>query len=203
MSRYESARSGGQFTWRMTVDGIDWMRTFDLTVLVPESRRFPSLDSVVASHMPVVCARPAGWHCTSLRVDTAYVTQGRVVLRMRDSATVLRMFGDRPRAVRLTVELPGLAGRNSDEMVPVTYTPPDVPEPNADLIAEIQRTKATYGGPKHRVRQTVVGARLRNDTLALTLGDTATLELRETRCAGESTSSPDGRYPRTSSWSRA
>ena len=192
-SRYGSAKPDGQYGWTMAVDAIDWPRMLTLTRSEVRPREFASLDAVIAARMPVVCeAHPAGGRCTSRRGDTAYVSEGRVVLLTRDSATIVRMFAGHPPTVRLIVELPGLAGRNMIETVPVTYIWPDVPLPNADLVAEIERTKRMASARKQWVIQKIQGARLRHDTLALTLGDTTTLQIRETRCTQDVCTRPYG-----------
>jgi hypothetical protein len=67
--------------------------------------------------------------------------------------------------------------------VAVTYTAPEIPPPNAGLIAQANLARSPNGyGPPQSAWRAVRGGPRRGDTLSLKVGETAALYIEEGKC---------------------
>ena len=180
-----TGQSGERFyMWRIEVDAPDGPRTFSLDV-APDSgvatRDFASLEALVAAGRLLLCWNTPRGGCSSRSTASAFVDSGRVVLRLSDPRAIAQLFGLRPTTVRVQQQTPSDLAPAPWLTVAVTYTSPQIPPPNAALVAGAARAGSRYGPPQWAWRALQGGPR-RGDTLSLTVGDTATLHIQEATC---------------------
>jgi hypothetical protein len=84
------------------------------------------------------------------------VSEGRVILTYRDSATISRLF----MLCQATVNVARLTSIDSlaiQETVPVDYVQPKIPLPNAEMRAEAERARRAYDRSVRRVERYIAG----------------------------------------------
>lgn len=172
-----------RYMWSMSVNSADGARTVSLDVMADEgqTRDFPSLQALVAAGRLWLCDTGLGGRCRSRSTASAIVERGQVVLQLRDSGAVAQLFELRPATVLLQQETPGVRPRPPAVTVAVTYSAPQIPEPNADRRWQASVRWTKYGPPTSAYRQVAGGPR-RGDTLSLAIGDTATLNVLNADC---------------------
>lgn len=104
--------STGSYRWQMHVDGVARPHTllWTLDAHPDRVRTFTSLGALVAAGRASACESTGSFiaTCTATGVTSAVVDR-RVVLILRDSTTIARMFGLRPGKVGTFVLAPGVS----------------------------------------------------------------------------------------------
>ena len=95
------------YVWGIGVDGMDGPRFLDARVdrQQDEARNFPSLEQLVAAARAELCLPGMMARCDSSGTRVS-VEDGRVVLTLRDSARIARLFGLRPALVSAWLHRP-------------------------------------------------------------------------------------------------
>ena len=181
-----TARGGDRrYVWRVDVNTVSGPQTFSLDVARTDTaaRNFSSLDALVTAGKLWLCGSSPGARCKSPSAASASVDNDRVVLRLHDSLTIASLFGLRPTTVRVQQETPRDQGPATWTTVSVTYTAPEIPQPNAELIAQSNLARSPNGyGPPQSAWRSVRGGLRRGDTLSLAVGEAAALHIEEGTC---------------------
>jgi alpha-tubulin suppressor-like RCC1 family protein len=170
------------YSWSVLVEGMDGPQTISLTVQrqEPGAAEFTTLDSLVKRGKASFCpARPMRVTCTPV---PASVERGRVILELRDSSAIARMFGLRPAAVSVRRERPDEGYAYLGDSVGVEYVAPEIPLPNADTREDARRSRRAFEASITTIGRTITGGTPDSGPLWLTLGDSATLTVDETWC---------------------
>ncbi|HKG95640.1 MAG TPA: hypothetical protein VKA84_27265 [Gemmatimonadaceae bacterium] len=180
------------YVWHVVVDGLDGPESISLQAgrgYGGGARDFPSLDSLVAAGWTLHCAAGAGMSGDCARdVVAARVEAGRVVLTMRDSATIRRLFGMRPPFVRLWHARPDAESRGDVDSVRVEYVAPQLPAPDAAMRAEAAPRRRRYEARVNEITRHISAGRADLaggvvSELWLAVGDTALLYVSEAHCS--------------------
>lgn len=170
------------YTWSVLVGGMDGPQTLSLTVQrqEPGAAEFTTLDSLVKRGKASFCpARPMRVTCIPV---AASVERGRVILALKDSSVITRLFGLRPAAVSVRRERPDEAYSFLGDSVRVEYVAPEIPAPNADTREDARRSQRAFETSISVIVRTIVGGTPEAGPLWLTIGDSATLRVDETWC---------------------
>ncbi|HEY0152124.1 MAG TPA: hypothetical protein VGB92_09010 [Longimicrobium sp.] len=180
-----SAREAARFTgyvWSVLVRGVEAPLSIGLRVQPRDGqpRAFRSLEELVATDSPAVCGAGMGARCDgdSLR---AFVDGGRVVISLRDSAQVARLFGMRPPRVAVHVGRPGQPFSLRSDSVDVRYVEPQVAHPDAAAQAASAAARRRSQASITRIYHTIHG-RSERTTLWVAVGDSVPLRVTETTC---------------------
>jgi len=175
--------------WRVWVSSPDGPVGIGMQTVRRDSaaQYFASLDDVVRAGELVRCRGGMFVTCEPQRGLSAHVAGGRVVVVLRDRATVDSLFGLRPASVRVQ-------HRSADTPYAptwtalVSYVAPQIPAPTPALLAEGARRRRAYEASIRRVRRRIVGGEGLRDvaasgtTLWLEAGDSVPLFVEEERC---------------------
>lgn len=179
------ARNEATFSWTMELDSaVGGPGSMSLTF---ESREradgvIHTLAELVDTAWTSVCGGGMVNPCT-FHLPTARVEDGRVVLVLRDSAEIARLFGLRPSHVRVRREHLARAHLAHDS-VRVEYVEPAIPVPDAALRAHAARATREYEASVNTYARRI-SAWMDNDdlpTLWMWVGDTITVFANETHC---------------------
>lgn len=186
------------YAWGMTVTGMDGPRTLVASVarLKDEARDFPSLEALVAAARASLCLPGMLPNCSDSSTHVA-VENGRVVLTLRDSARIARLFGLRPTSVDVWQQRPEDAYRYSRDTAIVEYVAPQIPLPDAATRADAARSQRRYEASVSRIMRYIAGG-TNWKPLWLEVGDSASVSVAEMRCHHDVCSS--GYAPTDSGW---
>jgi hypothetical protein len=141
-----------------------------------------SLDSLLSRGGSVLCwSGGASFGCGAGHT-TASARNGQVVLSMTDAATIRLLFALRPAIVHVWHERPGEPNRFMSDSAMVEYVSPQIPQPNAALLAESDRLRREATTPKKWTYRVIDGGARAFGPLWLVAGDSADLGIREVRC---------------------
>jgi hypothetical protein len=172
-----------QYWWAVMIDGMDGHRPLELRVLPtsPGARTFTSLDSLVSAGRASLCDGGLIGRCDATGVSAA-VADGRVVVTLRDSASIARLFGLRPATVRVAQSRPDEPYRYDPPRVPVEYVDPQIPAPNAATLVDAAKSRRIYETSISIIQRGITGGVQLADTVWIPLGDSARLYIDEARC---------------------
>ena len=132
------------YVWSAFVDGMDgpvsiglWVYPRDTTALT-----FSSLEPLIAAGYSKLCLPGMVLHCRDESVIKT-LENNRIILTLDAPAVIARLFGTRPKHVRVTRQTPNDAPIESDS-VPVRYVAPQIPQPDSALLAEAERGRRRY-----------------------------------------------------------
>ena len=175
-----------QYWWGVMIDGMDGPRFLELRVgpTTPGARTFTSLESVVSAGTSALCG--GGWisRCNTTGASAA-VVDGRVVLTLRDSAAIARLFGRRPATVTVSQRRPGELYRYDPLPIQVEYVAPQIPAPNEATRADAARSRRADKAWRSIIGRTIAGGVQLSDTVWVPLGDSVRLHIEEPRCDGD------------------
>lgn len=129
-----------------------------------------------------VCRPGMVANCTEAGV-AAWVEDGRVVLALRDSATVADVLGLRPPTADVYRIRPG-APYQPPGSITIRYAEPQIPEPDSATRAGIAARRRAYEASIRRVSRRLRGTARgqRDDELWAAVGDTVRVAAYETDC---------------------
>ena len=188
------------YVWGILVEGMDgtrvlWARLDDQT---GEPRRFPSLESLVTAARAERCLPGMIPQCTDSGMRRA-VEGGRVVLTLRDSAQVARLFGMRPAFVQAWNRGPRDADQYSFDSVRVQYVAPVIPLPTAATRQDAARSRRRYQASISTIIRFLNGGDAFRP-LWLVIGDSVKVSLGEMYCRHDACSSGGYSALRDSGW---
>jgi hypothetical protein len=160
----------------------DLPRVVQLRLVPQRAQRFPSLAALVAAGQARVCWPMLIMDCDQTSVEAA-VRGGRVVITLRDTAAIHRLFGTRPAMALAAVGRPG--PRGVEAQVPVTYADPQLPPPDSAFLAWNAVAQRHFVAVTRRVSRTIEPLDRGRMDFWITAGDSVLLDLRESRCRGD------------------
>jgi hypothetical protein len=178
------ARAEATFDWTMRLDSaIGGPSSMSLTFVSHERADgvIHTLAQMVDTAWTAVCKGGMVNPCTP-RLPTAHVEDGRVVLVLRDSAEIARLFGLRPSHVQ--VRRGHLARDGRYRRVRVEYVEPAIPAPGAALRAHAAQAEREYQASVNTYARRIYawGDNDETSTLWLWVGDTTMVFASETHC---------------------
>jgi len=190
-----------QYYWAAYIEGIDGPRTLQLRVGDGGStaRAFANLRALVASGEPGLCTSGMMMHCNTLGV-TASVDGNRVVLTLRDSQAITRLFGLRVDSVGVVRTGPEDAWR-APVPVKVQYVSPQIPTPDSTFRAEARRATRRYLASINWIRRGISGGPSGSATLWIGVGDSIPIGVSEMRCTHHACGSSSSYAPSGGNWS--
>jgi hypothetical protein len=176
------------YMWAVSLDGMDGPRILSLRVgrEAEEARNFPSLEHLVAAAPAQLCSPGMMWTCEPSPIR-ASVEDGHVVLTLRDSARVARLFGLRPQSVAVWQRAPGVEDASSRDSALVEYIAPQIPFPNAATRADAARSQRRYEASISRITRYITGRETWHP-LWLEVGDSERVAVHEMHCKYDSCS---------------
>ncbi len=198
-ARGEGAYQG--YVWSAVVDGMDgpvsiglWVYHRDTTALT-----FSSLEQLIAAGYSKLCLPGMVQSCPDSVTKT--LENNRIILTLDNPAVIARLFGTRPKYVRVARQTPNLAPTYESDSVPIRYVAPQIPQPDSALLAEAER-----GRRRHEASITSISRNIRGgegwwgiDDLWVPVGDSIRLNLVEMNCHYDSCG--EGRQVSDSGWS--
>jgi hypothetical protein len=162
---------------------LDVMRTDE------RSRTFPSLQSLVAEARARLCRPGMIADCIDSIVRAS--TEGqRVVLTLRDSTTIVRLFGLRPPTATVYRGRPEDGNDTRSATVRIEYVAPQIPVPDSAFRADAARRLRRYEASVNWIKRWItIGNRSVGSTAILEVGDSATLGVGEMHCRHDACSS--------------
>lgn len=179
-----------RYTWRVLIDGMAGERTLVFSTGRTDDgpAEYMSLHRLLERGRSLMCFNSAkAFGCGSGHTRASAVN-GRVVLSMRDTATIRSLFALRPRFVRTAFARPGEPEPYGGDSVAVEYVAPEIPVPSAATLAEAERLRREASTPDRWTYRTLTGA---DRPLRLAVGDSADLGIGETRCVADVCMSSD------------
>jgi hypothetical protein len=198
--RHEGAYEG--YVWSALVEGMDgpvsiglWVYHRDTTALT-----FSSLEPLIAAGYSTICLPGMVQKCRGDRV-TRTVENNRITLILDDPAVVARLFGTRPKHVRVTRQTPADPPTYESDSVPIRYVPPQIPQPDSALLAEAERGRRQYQASITSIDRHISGGEGWSDMddIWVAAGDSIRLSVAETHCHYDSCWT--GRQVSDSGWS--
>lgn len=170
------------YIWGISVEGMDGPRSLVARVdrERDEARDFASLVTLVASTRAALCKPGMFGPCDSSH-SRATVDDGRVVLTLRDSAQIARLFGMRPPFVAVWQERPGEHGRFPNDSARVEYVAPEIPLPDAATREDAARSQRRYEASITTISRYIEGG-TNWGSLWLEIGDSAAVSVTEMQC---------------------
>ena len=189
------------YVWSAFVDGMDgpvsiglWVYPRDTTALT-----FSSLEPLIAAGYSKLCLPGMVLHCRDESVIKT-LENNRIILTLDAPAVIARLFGTRPKHVRVIRQTPNDAPIESDS-VPVRYVAPQIPQPDSALLAEAERGRRRYQASITSIDRYISGGEgwWGMDDIWVAVGDSIRLSLAETHCHYDSCVT--GREVSDSGWS--
>jgi hypothetical protein len=172
------------YDWGMSTTGMDGPRSLRLMVgrTNGSARTFSSLDSLIAAGQPSFCSPGMMWQCVDSSM-TASVEDRHVVLVLRDSAAIARLFGLRPEKVAVWAARPSEERRYPLDSASVQYIEPRIPVPDSAVLADARASQRTYTAS---ISQITRGIASQDDpfpaSLWVAVGDALPVSVQESRC---------------------
>jgi hypothetical protein len=181
------SRPSGEYVWQIGMGEEDLPRVVLFRVVPQRARRFPSLAALVAAGEAHVCWPMLMIRCDETPVEAA-VRGGRVVLTLRDTAAIHRLFGTRPAVALAAVGRPGNPRRGVEATVPVTYADPQLPPPDSAFLAWNAAARRQFVAVPRRVLRSIEPQDRGRTNFWTTTGDSLLLDVSESRCRGDACS---------------
>jgi hypothetical protein len=177
------------YQWGIDIDGIDGPRSFGFGAdrfNDSSARSFTSLRQLIATDKPGLCSGGMVTYCDKSRA-TAFVENRSVVIVLRDSAVIRRLFGLRPTHVTSWQRIPtDTASLPREDSVRVEYVAPQIPEPDSAFKAEAVRAHRRYYTSVHRsYRELKRSSGDRAGPIWLNVGDSTSLSVFVIKCASD------------------
>jgi hypothetical protein len=180
----------GSYRWSVGVTGIDGFRYISLGVegFGDRRRSYTDLRSFVAAGVIRVCPATGTLllSCDSIPF-TAAVDGRRVLLLLRDTRAIERLFRMRPDSVDVYRQV-GEARERA--LVPVEYVSPQLPPPDSTFVAEAARAKRRFEARINSISRYIGGGSIFDTApLWIAFGDSLPLVITEVRCTNDLCSS--------------
>ena len=171
------------YAWGVMIEGMDGTRTLAARAgrVGQEARDFPSLERLIQAARVQGCSGGMIAQCSDFGMQ-ASVEDGRVVLTLRDSAQISRLFGMRPVFVSTWQQRPEEGYRFSRDSVRVEYVSPQIPVPDAATRADAARSRRRFEESIRSTSRYISGGGDRWGRLWLVVGDSAAVHVDEMRC---------------------
>jgi len=182
-SRRNAGENSASYAWIVSIDGIDGPRSLMLSLwqMHDSARTFASLKDVVAVSRAQLCSPGMVQQCHDVGMR-ANVEGARVVLRLRDSATIAQLFSMRPATVNIYRGRPGTSDRAGK--VRAEYVAPQIPMPDSALRADVARRRRQYQASVNTITRSIgAGTEFRESTILIETGDSAVLTVNEMHCS--------------------
>jgi hypothetical protein len=192
------------YSWAVSVSGMDGPKWIGFAVSRDSTtpRRFSSLAELVRAGRAEVCQGGMAVICDDSHT-TASPAADSIVVIVRDSLEIRRLFILRPESLRFSIRLPDdSADGDRGARVGVNYVDPQIPIPTVSTRAEFAAARRRYEEGIHATSRSISGLGPAPDQFWLQTGDSVAVGLREERCTFDSCSelrSP----PSDSGWSIA
>ena len=177
------------YGWSVLLDGMDGPQILQLFIgrRAVSAYRFPSLDSLVAAGEPQLCATGMMLGpCKSAHI-AAFVEDQHVVLVMRDSVAIGRLFRLRPATVQTWRSRPTDTPRFAATYATVEYVEPQIPIPDSAALAEARASRRRYEASISHISRTIhTDNGGFGDAIWIAVGDSTTLEVQESSCHHDS-----------------
>jgi hypothetical protein len=200
---WPAGRSGyaSRYSWSLRVAGMDGPRTL-LVILEsyePGAREFSSLAELIAAARAIHCSDGMLGDCDISGISAT--TDGdAVVLVLRDSARIARLFGMRPAFVQAWEKRPE-SDRSSSDSVRVEYVEPMLPEPDAAMRADAAQSLRRHEERISRVSRFIDASGDHGTALWLVVGDSMGVYVNESHCKYDSCYVGAYPSPTDSGWS--
>lgn len=171
-----------RYAWMVKVEGMDgpqWLGVL-LEAETVGGRNFSSLTRLVRAGRTVQCSPGMMIQCAELGMR-ATVKGDVVVLVLRDSARIFRLFGMRPRVVQAWEERPDTAVSSLDS-VGVEYVDPPIPEPDAATRTEAARSLRRHEASITTISRFIDGQGEHGRALWVVVGDSIPVRVSESHC---------------------
>ena len=172
------------YLWSVQLDGADGPRSMRLLIGRRDSsaKRFPSLDSLVRTGTPELCTPGMIANCTSDGMS-ALVEDRHVVLVLRDSAAIARLFGLRPATMEGVQSRPADTLPVATRRVTAEYVEPQIALPDAKAFADARATRRRFEESISWISRRI-DARDAHSGAALwvVVGDSIPVQVQESRC---------------------
>jgi hypothetical protein len=172
------------YDWGIGNDGMDGPLSLRLTIgrSADSARKFSSLESLVGAGRASLCSPGMSSQCADGKV-TASAQDGQVILVLRDSTAIARMFGLRPVKVSAWVNRPSEKRRYPTDSVMVEYVEPQIPVPGVATLADAKASQRRYQARISSIRRFIdLGGDSYSESWWIAVGDTARVSVKELRC---------------------
>lgn len=172
-----------RYYWFVTVDGADGAEYFSFVVRQRDAtaRSFGTLADLVREGEARVCQ--LGMLINDCRTNSAlssYVEDGRLVISLRDRASIVRMFGMRPRSAHVIVDGRGLDGGEAS----IRYVDPQLPLLDSAQRAEVMSSRRQWASDIYSRSRVIIDAS-QNGGLWVAVGDSLQLGIQELECLAD------------------
>jgi len=181
-SKRSAGANSARYSWVAAVDLFDGPRYLELDVSQTDDREraFASLSDVVAAGRPQLCRSKTVPRCSDVGLR-AGVEGERVVLTLRDSATIMQLFSMRPTTVNVYRGRP--AGSDRPAVGRVEYIDPQIPVPDSAFRADVARQRRQYQASINRITRSIGSRNRMGESIVLETGDSTALSVNEMHCS--------------------
>jgi hypothetical protein len=171
------------YYWDMSADAIDGPRTLSLRLHQPDTtaRTFPTLRRLVAFEKPDFFEPGMMPRHIPARIG-ASADGNRVVLTVRDSGAIIRLFGLRPDSVSVSRFRPHDPSFPVSARVAVDYVRPQIPMPDSAFRAEAARARRRYLARINWITRAISGGVHGGAAIWVSVGDSIPIAVSEARC---------------------
>lgn len=176
---WSPARPGrGAYFWQLSIHDKGAPRAITLRIEPEQLRIFRTLRALVSGNQALICW-PYPYCDRQTRVRTG-VSDGRLVLTIRDSTAIAELFGLRPEVATAYRSGPDVPGEVRAP-VRVTYVDPQLPLPDSAIRAAAAERRSRHFAQINRASRAIVVERP-HAHLWLVVGDSASAHVRQSRC---------------------
>ena len=172
------------FFWYAAFHGIEGRVRLGVSLHARDSvRTAPSLESIVRAAKVERCHLSRWLPCTERGVK-AHVQGRSVVIALRDSALIARLFALRPDSVSIVSHVPRYMGDTRRSVARIQYVEPRLPDLDSAGRAQVLEKQREYDGRELTLWRTLSGGN-EGDLLWLMVGDSAQLGIVEWQCRSD------------------
>jgi hypothetical protein len=171
------------YEWGVSLDAARGLATLSVTTPRSDSlREFSSVSDVIARGQARVCPGP-GLPCAN--AGSAVVENRGVILSVRDTALIARLFALRPAWFRAYRRRPDGSDEIPSDSIRVEYVDPQIPAPDSLVRAQARQERRAYEASinwiARGIRRTDAPSWTQETWFAV--GDSAQLTVRDNRCS--------------------
>ncbi len=172
------------YDWGIGNNGMDGPRWIRLLAGRgnDSARAFSSLDALVAAGQASLCTPGMMARCEEKNV-TALVQERQVVLVLRDSAAIARLFGLRPAKVSVWASRPSEERRYPPDSVAVEYIEPRIADPDVKTLADAKASQRRYLASISSIRRSIATSdHIYSESFWVAVGDSTSVGVEELKC---------------------